>query len=173
MYDLLKTRRSIRKYQDRAIEKEKIDIILRSALLSPSSRARRPWEFVAVTDKEVLNKLSRCREHGADFIKNAPLAVVVIADPKKCDVWIEDTSITSTVIQLSAQSLGLGSCWIQVRDRYYDDETTSEDYIKAILEIPSEYRVENMVAIGYSAEEKIPINEDDFLNKIHYGKYIG
>lgn len=171
MYDLLKTRRSIRKYQDKAVEKEKIDVILRSALLSPSSRARRPWEFLVVTDKVILNKLSKCREHGASFIKDAPLGVVVIADPSKCDVWVEDTSITSTIIQLSAQTLGLSSCWIQVRNRDYDDKTTSEDYIKEILEIPSEFRVENMIAIGYPAEEKTPIDESDLLSKIHYDKY--
>ena len=68
LYDLLKSRRSIRRFQSREVEKEKVDTILKSALLSPSSRSRRPWEFVAVTDKELLMKLSKSREHGSAFI---------------------------------------------------------------------------------------------------------
>ena len=129
MYDMLKTRRSIRKFQDREVEKEKIDIILKSALLSPSSRSRRPWEFIAVTDKSLLDELSRCREHSSAFLKGAPLGIVIVADPKLCDVWIEDTSIAATIIQLSAHSQGLGSCWIQVRDRHGADNIKATDYI--------------------------------------------
>ncbi len=115
LFDLLKSRRSIRRFQDRAVEKEKMEIILKSALLAPSSRSIRPWEFIAVTDKELLKKLSLCKEHGAQFLDGAPLGIVVMADPRACDVWIEDASIASILIQLAAQSLGLGSCWIQVR----------------------------------------------------------
>jgi len=59
LYDLLKSRRSIRKFQNKEVEKEKIDIILKSALMAPSSRSRRPWEFIAVTDKEKLESFQR------------------------------------------------------------------------------------------------------------------
>jgi len=86
--------------------------------MAPSSRSRRPWEFIAVTDKEKLEKLSKIREHSSDFLAGAPLGIVVVANPKTCDVWIEDSSIAAIIIQLSAQSLGLGSCWIQVRERF-------------------------------------------------------
>jgi nitroreductase len=75
LYDLLKSRRSIRKYQSREIEKEKLDQILKCALLSPSSRSRRPWEFIAVTDRELLSKLSQCREHSSQFLAGAPLGI--------------------------------------------------------------------------------------------------
>ncbi|HEX9058905.1 MAG TPA: nitroreductase family protein, partial [Clostridia bacterium] len=77
LYELLKSRRSIRKFEDREIEKEKADFIIKSALLSPSSRGIRPWEFIVVNDKETIKKLSQCKEHGSSFLSGAPLAIVV------------------------------------------------------------------------------------------------
>ncbi|MCX8130133.1 MAG: nitroreductase family protein [Clostridia bacterium] len=170
-YDLLRTRRSIRKFSDKEVEKEKIDTILRSALLSPSSRSRRPWEFIVVTDKELLLKLSQCREHSSFFLAGAPLGIVVIADPEASDVWIEDASLSSIIIQLSAQSQGLGSCWIQVRQRLHNNKIV-EDYIKEILRIPEKYSVENIIAIGYPGEIKEPYDEKELLyDKIHFNRY--
>ncbi len=153
-YDLLKSRRSIRQFQNKEVEKEKIDTILKSALLAPSSRAIRPWEFIAVTDRALLQQLSGCKEFGSQFLAGAPLGIVVIADPTACDVWVEDASIASIIIQLSAQSLDLSSCWIQVRERFHSGGVKAEDYIKGVLGIPEKYNVECIVAIGYSAEEK-------------------
>jgi nitroreductase len=172
LYDLLKSRRSIRKFQNKVVEKEKIDTILKSALLAPSSRSRRPWEFIAVTDKEILKKLSNTREHASSFIADAPLGIVVISDPLSYDVWIEDASIASIIIQLSAQNLGLGSCWIQVRERFHSENVKAEDYIKEILGIPDKYSVECMIAIGYSAEEKQAYSEDELLyDKLHFERF--
>ena len=173
MLELLKTRRSIRKYQNREIEKEKLDIILKSALLSPSSRGRKPWEFIVVSNQEMLNKLSQCREHSSQFLAGAPLAIVVIADPSACDVWIEDTSIASIIIQLSAHSIGLGSCWVQVRERMHSENEKAEDFIKDILEIPEKFSVASIIGIGYKGEDKESHDDEANLsfNKIHYNKY--
>jgi nitroreductase len=172
MLEALKTRRSIRKYEAREIEKEKVDTLLKAALLAPSSRSRRPWEFVAVTDKELLVKLSQCREQGGQFLAGAPLAIVVIADETACDVWIEDSSIAATIIQLTAHSLGLGSCWIQVRERMHSAEKTAEEYIKAVLNVPDKYKVECIISIGYPAEEKKAYSEEDLLyDKLHFNKF--
>ncbi|NLJ89097.1 MAG: NAD(P)H nitroreductase [Epulopiscium sp.] len=171
-YNLLKKRRSIRKYISKKVEKEKVDIIIKSALLSPSSRGRRPWEFIVVDDSNLLEKLSHCREHGSQFLKEAPLAIIVLADSKKCDVWIEDASIASIIIQLAAQSLDLGSCWIQVRERYKNEELKTEDYIKELLEIPNYYSIESIIAIGYPGENKDAHDESQLLmEKNHYNKY--
>ena len=172
MYELLKTRRSIRKFQNKEVEKEKIDTILRCALLSPSSRSRRPWEFVVVTDKKMLKELSKCREHSSGFLAGAPVGIVVIADPEKCDVWVEDASIASIIMQLAAHKLGLGSCWIQVRRRTAPNGKETGDYIKELLGIPSKYEVECIIALGYPDEERCPYSETDLLyDKIHYGKF--
>ncbi len=172
-FGLLKSRRSIRKFQDREVEKEKIDTILKSAFLSPSSRGRRPWEFIAVTDKELLHKLSQCREYGSQFLAGAPLGIVVIADKEACDVWIEDAAIASTIIQLAAQALKLASCWIQVRDRLHPSNMKAEDYIREVLAIPVKYSVECIIAIGYPGEEKKPYDDIDLMydTKVHFNKY--
>jgi nitroreductase len=172
MLELLRTRRSIRKFKDIEIEASKIDTILKAGLMAPSSRSRRPWEFIAVTDKEVLKTLSECREAGSTFIANAPLVVVVTVDPAKCDVWIEDCSIAAIIMQLTAHSSGLGSCWIQVRERFSSRQEKAEELIKRTLEIPDSYHVECMLAFGYPDEEKKAYEYSDLqYDKLHKDKF--
>jgi len=164
--EFLRKRRSIRKYKEKAIEKEKVEQLIKAVLLSPSSRSLRPWEFIFVDDREILIKLSKSKEHGAAFLKNAALGVVIIADPEKCDVWVEDSSIASIILQLMAESLNLGSCWIQIRKRWHGSFTTAEDYVKGLLDIPEKYRVQSIIAIGYPNENKAPYE----YAELQYGK---
>lgn len=172
MLDLLKTRRSIRKYQDKTVEKEKIDAILKGALMAPSSNGRKSWEFIVVEDKEKLNRLSLCRERGSQMLSGAALAIVVATDGEPYDVWIEDASIAAAIIQLTAHSLGLGTCWVHVRGRQYNEGTTSEAYIKQVLDMPDSAKVECMISVGYPDEEKEPHDEESLLyNKIHREKF--
>jgi nitroreductase len=172
MYDKLKTYRSIRKYKETPVEKEKLEEIIRAALIAPSSRNIKPWEFIVVKDKKVLGAISKSKVHGASFAKDAPVAFVVIADPQKCDVWIEDCSIAAYTIQLAARSLGLGSCWIQTRLREKDDAVSSQEYLKDLLGIPEKYVVECVVTIGYADEAKAEYSEKDMdFKKVHYDFY--
>lgn len=173
MLDILRTRRSIRKYEDKPLSKEQIDTLLKAALLSPSSKARRPWEFIAVTDKEILTKLSKSRQQGSSrFLDGTALGVVVIADPEQCEIWTEDASIAGTILHLTAHSMGLGSCWIQIRERMYDDIRTSEDYVKDVLDIPEKYKVECIISVGYPAEEKKAYEDKDLkYEKVHFDTY--
>ncbi len=172
MIELLRARRSIRKYTDKAIEPEKIEILKEAALRSPSSRNIDPWEFIFVTDRELLVKLSRSKPHGAKFLEGAALGIVVCADSSKSDVWIEDCSIVSILIQLVAQSIGLRSCWIQIRKRMFDDALTSGQYIKDLLNMPEQIEVESIVAVGYPAEEREPLPKDALeYEKIHINGY--
>ena len=154
LVSLLQKRRSIRKYSDKNVEAEKIDLLIEAALRSPSARAFNPWEFVVVTDKVLLGKLSESKAHGSAFIKNAPLGIVVCADPGKQDVWIEDASIAAVTIHYTATSLGLGSCWIQIRERMRTDNEPAEPYVRELLNIPSHLKVLAMIAIGYPDEQK-------------------
>ena len=172
MLDLLKTRRSIRRFKDREIEKEKVDMILKAGLLSPSSRGRRPWEFIVVNDKQLLETLSSSREHGSQFLAGAPLAIVVIADPDVCDEWVEDASIAAIIMQVTAHWMGLGSCWIQARKRYRANDEKTEDYIKRSLGIPEKYNVECIIALGYKDEDKPPHDQESLpYKKLHFNKY--
>ena len=157
MIELLRNRRSIRKYTEKLIEPEKIEILKEALLRSPSSRGFDPWEFIFVDNREFLKQLASCKPHGASFLEGAVLGVVSCADEKKSDVWIEDCSIASILVQMVAQSIGLGSCWIQIRNRDFDDQLTSEDYIRKLLNIPSGLKVESIIAIGYPAEKKEPV----------------
>lgn len=172
LHELLASRRSIRKFQDREVEKEKIDVILESVLRSPSSRGRRPWELIVVTDRGTLRELSQCRESGSLFLAGAPLGIVVTADLEATDMWVEDSSIVAVISQLMAQSLGLCSCWIQVNGRDHTKDETAGDYVKNILGIPDRIGVECIIAIGYPAEDKKPYEREELpYNKIHYNRF--
>ena len=148
-FSLIRNRRSIRRYEKKPVETEKLEMLVDAALLSPSSMGSNPWVFIIITDRTVLEKLSKAKPHGATFLEDAPLAMVVCADPAKSSVWIEDASIASIFIHLAAESMGLGSCWIQIRERMHSEVKSSDDYISDILDIPKHLKVEAMIAIGY------------------------
>ena len=168
---LVTKRRSIRKYLEKPVEAEKIDILIETVLRSPSSRGLNPWEFVVVTDQGLLEKLSKAKPHGASFLKNAPMGLVVCADPEKCDVGVEDASIAATFLMLGAVDLGLGSCWIQIRERQKASKS-SEEIVKEILNIPKKYRVEAIIALGYPVQDKITQKLKSFdMNKIYTNQF--
>ncbi|MBE6068612.1 MAG: NAD(P)H nitroreductase [Clostridium lundense] len=172
MLELLMKRRSIRKYKDMEVSKDKVDSLIKAALLAPSAKGTRPWEFIVVEGKETLEKLGKAKQHASGFISEAPLAIVVAADSTKTDVWIEDTSIASAIIQLEAEHLGLGSCWVQIRNRMHDEDSSAEKYVKEVLEIPENYVVESIISIGYIDEDKKPYAEEDLkYEKIHREKF--
>ncbi|NQS76783.1 MAG: NAD(P)H nitroreductase [Peptococcaceae bacterium] len=172
MYELLKTRRSIRKFQDKIVGEDKLDTILKCVLMAPSSRSSRHCEFVAVTERELLKKLSASRTMGTEFLAGTGAAIVVLADPGKSDVWIEDASIAALTIQLVAHSLGLGSCWSQIRERLTPAGRHAEDHVKDVLNIPDRFKVLCIIGLGYPAEEKPPYDEADLpLDKLHRNQY--
>jgi nitroreductase len=172
MLELLKNRRSIRKFKEKKIEKEKIEKILKCALISPSGRGLKPWSFVVIDDKELIEKLSTAKPTGAQFSKEAPLMVVVMAEREKSVTWIEDLSIASTIMQLEAEEQGIGSCWIQLRDRMHNEEKSSDQYIRELLNIPEKYEVAYLIAFGYADEKKSPYTDDDMeFDKVSYNKF--
>jgi len=154
MLELMRKRRSIRKFRKDPIAQATIDDLKEAVLRSPSSRGNRPWKFFFVQDTDVITSLSRCKDSGSAFLKDASLAVVVCGDETASDVWIEDCSIATTIVHLTAASLSLGSCWIQIRNRRHNAETTAEDYARSILGIDSPFRVLSIIAIGLPDEVK-------------------
>jgi len=169
---LIQKRRSIRKFKPQPVEADKVEMLVEAALRAPSSMGSNPWEFVVVTDQAVLGKLSKAKPYGAGFLQNAPLGIVVCANPEKSGVWIEDASIAATFIQLAAESLGLGSCWIQLRERMHDAEKSSGAYVSQVLQIPEVMKVPCMIAIGYPDESKSPHRKENLeYHKIHVGLY--
>lgn len=153
---------------DKPVEDEKVDEMLKAALMSPSSKRTNGWEFIVVRDREMLEKLSGCREMGSKFLASAPMAIVVCATPEKSDVWFEDASIASIIIQLAAADLGLGSCWVQVYKRAYNETVSAGEYVRQLLNIPEGVEVLNIVSLGYKDEERKPYDYEKLsYDKIH------
>ena len=164
----------MRKFTDQELTQDEVVMLMKAALMSPSSKRSNCWQFVIVDDEELLERLSYCKEQSASFIKDAALAVVVMADPLASDVWIEDASIASIMIQLQAEDLSLGSCWVQVRERFTSDGIPSNEYVHQVLDLPLLLQVLSIIAIGHKGMERKPFNEEHLQwEKIHLNKYGG
>lgn len=169
--DILKNRRSIRKFKEEKIKTATIEYILNAGLLAPSSKNKKPVEFIVIEDKETIQKLKKCKSKGAEALNTAPCVITVVADSQLSDVWIEDAAIATAFIQLAAEDQGLGSVWIQMRKRF-NDIGDAEDGVRKVLNIPANYGVLNLVALGYKDEEKIPHNTESLdFSRVHYKKY--
>ncbi|WP_291528384.1 nitroreductase family protein [Bacteroides sp. UBA939] len=172
--ELLKARRSMRKFTDEELTQEQVVALMKAALMSPTSKRTNSWQFIVVDDKEILEKLSHCRAQSSQFIAGASLAVVVTADPLASDVWIEDASIASIIIQLQVEDMGLGSCWVQIRERLTASGMPSDEYVREVLDIPLQLQVLNVIAIGHKGMERKPFNEEHLLwEKVHINKFGG
>ncbi|HMK60641.1 MAG TPA: nitroreductase family protein [Dissulfurispiraceae bacterium] len=172
MMELLRTRRSIRRYSDNPIDRKTVSLLIESALRAPSSRDIKPWEFIIVDNAKLLSELAESKEHGSQFLRGATLGIVVCADSGKSDVWIEDCSIASILVQMMAHSLGLGSCWIQIRNRKHKNNRTAGQYVQKILGLPRHVKVESIISIGYPAQKKKPIAKSSLnYEKIHHNNY--
>ena len=120
----------------------------------------------------MLAKLSKAKPHGAALLENAPLGIVICADQEKSDTCTEDASIAAMILQLAAESLELGSCWVQLRNRQHEDGRSSQQYAAELLDIPKQYMVQAVMAIGYPAEEKPPHPKADLhFHKVHRGRF--
>lgn len=169
---MLFERHSIRKYKSQPLPGEDVKQILEAGLLAPSSKSSRPWEFVCVEDAEMLVKLAECKPAGARPLAGAKLAVVICADPEKSDVYVEDCSVAASYMQLQATALGIGSCWIQIRNRYSADENPAQDMVQALLGIPASLPVVAILTFGYSDEQRNPVDPAKLKwEKVHIGQW--
>jgi nitroreductase len=154
MIELLRTRRSIRRYQERPVSPEHIALLEEALLRAPSSRNSRPWRFIVVQDRPTLAALSQSKPGGAKFLAEAPLAVVICGDPELSDVYVEDCSIAAILLQMQAHALGLGSCWAQIRGRRHSPETDSSSWVLQLLGLPARLEVVAIIAVGHADETK-------------------
>jgi len=170
--ELVQMRRSHRKFTEEEIDAENVRLILRAALMSPTSKGQRGWQFVVVDNKADLEKLADAKDLGSQFLKGAPLAVVVLGDPLQNDCWVEDGSLAAIAMQYQAEDLGLGSCWIQMRGRGLSDGTSADTVIRGILNIPENLSCLCIIAFGHKADERKPQNEERLKwENVHIGKY--
>ena len=179
--ELCRHRRSIRKYTHQAVEQEKIDYLLRCALMSPSSKRTCPWEFVVVRDEAKLRAMAGCRTYGSQMFETAMAAIVVAVDASLSDTWMADGAIAAEHILLAAEEQGLGACWCQVYRREASDTIknlklkiknlegtmqSAEDLIRGLCGIPEDRNVLCVISLGYKDEERRSYD----LDKLRYDK---
>lgn len=174
--DMLKTilhRRSVRQYTAEPIAEEKLNAILCAGLSAASSKNRRPWEFIVVRDRNMLDQLSHCRLGAENLLGKCTAAIVVAADSDKVDVWVEDCASAMTQMHLMTDALGIGSCWLQVRLRKAPDGIRStQDVVRALLDIPEHISVMAILTLGMPASHPGMRNVEDLpLEKIHYERF--
>lgn len=171
-FKLMVARRSVRKYSEEPIDDEMLETIVRAGLLAPSGHSKYPCEFIVVKDRETLKRMSHCRTGAAKMLAGARAAIVVIADRDKSDVIIEDASVAMMCMHLMAASLGLASCWIQVRARDAEDGRSSEEFLREFLAFPENYQCQAVLSLGVPERPSKPHDLDKLkLDKIHREKF--
>ena len=172
LIDMMRERRSVREYTGEEIAEEALEKILQAGLLSASGKGKRPFEFIVVKDRSALKYLSDCRVGSAKMLEGASCAIAVIADSLISDTIIEDSSIALANMHLMADSLGLGSCWIQCRMREATDKRSSEEYVRDKLKFPENYKLEAILSIGIPKNKpKAHDMPDTASGKVHYEKF--
>lgn len=153
IFQVFRDRRSIRKYRDLPVEREKIDQVLEAARLAPSWKNLQCWRFLVLTDplkKEAMLSAFGDDNPGKKALAQAPVAIVVCADPTQSDLnhgieyYVADAAIAFEHLCLAAHALGLGTCWMGLFD---------EEVMRAQLEVPAGLRVVGVTPLGYPDQE--------------------
>jgi len=177
LIDLIRTRRSVRNYDSRRVEREKIELCLEAARLAPSASNSQPWKFIVVDDPSLRTKMAEVAFRGlyslSKFAANAPVIVVAVADRvgfasragglvRNTSFYRLDMGIAGEHLVLQAAELGLGTCWIG---------WFNEGGVKSVLGIPRNRRVEYLISLGYPAgdlksggQKRVPIDEMSSFN---------
>lgn len=169
--DLIAKRRSIRKYDARPVPQEVVDRLIDATLTAPSSRNSRSTHLMVIDDPKVIEQMAAMRDYGSAFMKNAPLAIVVMGDTSVTDKWLVNASISATMLLLACVEEGLGSCWVHVDGslcfKDQPDGPKADEYLRKLLPIPDHFNILCAVAIGYSDFEPAPLPEWDRAAHVH------
>lgn len=156
-FEMVGRRRSVRIFTQEPVGREDIAKILKAALGAPSSKNTKSSSFMAVEDPALINRIAAMRDSGSSFVAHAPLVILVMGDGERSDLWEVNAAISATYLQLAAEALGLGSCWVQVEGRPHKKEDpggfSAGDYLRSLLPVPQGRRILCAVAIGRSAEK--------------------
>jgi len=171
IFDLFKSRRSIRSFKSEDVPDEYIKKILEAARWAPSAGNIQPWEFIIVKNPETKREIARAALNQT-FIEEAPIVIVVCADESRSS-WaygsrganlycIQDTAAATENMLLAACALGLGACWVGA---------FREDEVKRVLKIPRGLRPVAIVPMGYPAERPNPPPKRRLEDIIHYESF--
>ena len=158
VFDAIRSRTSIRAFEDKEISPEAFAQIMEAGRWAPSPLNAQPWHFIIIRSRETMTKLSETADHGV-FIKLAPLLVVVISkEDENADGWLSEhdqytysTALAMQNMWLAAWELGIGSCWVTL-----EDTSTRE-----LLNIPSNYKMLGSLAFGYPRAKPVEHRDTD------------
>jgi len=157
--EVLEKRRSIRKYKNTPVSREKIIKILEAARIAPSAGHRQPWHFIVVENKNTIKKLAK-----QEWAATAPVMIVGLADREASPSWyINDLGVAFEHIVLAATDLGLGTCWMGQSNR--------EDLVKSLLDIPDNFKVVALTTLGVSDETPGPKERKSLDSIVSWEKY--
>lgn len=170
---IMQNRHSVRKYNSNPVTKKEINDVISAALLAPSGKGQRPWEFVVIQNKDTLMELTNCRKGGAKMLESANVAIAVYSDSEKTDTYTEDSSIAMTHMLLAASELGLGAVWLQIRLRpSNEDGISAEDFVNSRLGAPDNMKIEALLVMGHIDEQPEPQKLPEFPSeKVHLEKW--
>ena len=160
----LMSRKSVRKYLEKPVEEEKVQILLKAGMAAPTGKDVRPWEFVVVTERSLLDAMAEALPY-AKMLKQAPLAIVVCGDTTKSSYWYLDCSAAAQNILLAAEAQGLGAVWTAAYP--YEDRM---EVVRKYTALPENVLPLCVIPFGYPSTEQQPKQKFD-ENKIHYNRY--
>ncbi|HHV39738.1 MAG TPA: nitroreductase family protein [Tepidimicrobium sp.] len=140
----IRTRRSIRKYEDKPIPNDILKTIVDCGRLAASGRNEQPWEFVVTTDPEIKRRIAEATDYGR-FIAEAAACISVFC--RDTTFYIEDGSAATQNILVGAWALGIGTCWIAGDKKHYAPT------IGKIVGAPDNTKLVALIALGYPAEQ--------------------
>jgi nitroreductase len=165
LLDLMYARRSVRAYTDEPVLDEQVEAMLKAAMAAPSFQDLRPWHFVVVGKRKLLDRLAGVHKH-ADMLEQAPLAIVVCGDQKISERhWVEDTCTATQNLLLAATALGLSGVWISLYPK-----KKHQKYVSQVLDIPDHVGTLCVVAVGHPAEKQEKRTHYD-RKRIHHDEW--
>ena len=158
------SRRSIRVYTEEPVSETDLQGLLQAGMAAPSGSNRKPWHFVAVTDRETLRALAEAHPYGR-MLARAGAAIAVCGDPAISAWWEQDCSAATENILIAAAALGLGAVWLGSHGN-----PEREEAIRGVLGIPESVAVLSLLSIGHPAEEKAPRTQYD-AGRVHRDRW--
>lgn len=158
------SRKSVRKYLAKPVEKEKLELILKAGMAAPSGKDVRPWELIVIDDRSTLDSMAEVLPY-AKMLKQAPMAIVVCGDTTKSSYWYLDCSAVTQNILLAAEALGLGAVWTATYP--YPERM---EVVKKYTALPDEINSLCVIPVGYPAMPHSPKDKWD-ASRVHHNKY--
>ncbi len=170
--DAIMTRSSVRSYTSEAVSNEDIETILRAGMAAPTAGNRQPWEFVVITDREILDSIPEIIP-ASKMLRKAPLGIVVCGVPSMCfappldEYWVQDCSAVTENMLIAVNGMGLGAVWCGA---YPNTKAKRVEAMRSLLNLPESVTPLCVIAIGHPDKE--PVIKDKWKpEKIHYNRY--